>query len=230
MFKNKNVIAIIPARSKSKSIKNKNIRKFKGKPLIYHTIEYAKNSKLIDEIVVTTDSQKYLNLIKKYKLNFSVKRSKHLSGDYIQDFPVIKDALLKSEIFFEKKFDYIILLRPTSPLREANLIKNSLTILHKNKKSHSVRAVQKVKQHSYRQWKYDKKKIFIISVTKDINEPYNLPRQKLPNFSFQTGDIETIKRSTIIKGSISGKNVLPIFIRKKYYDIDNPEDLKSFKK
>ena len=48
MFKNKNVIAIIPARSGSKSIKNKNIRKFKGKPLIFHTIEYAKKSKIID--------------------------------------------------------------------------------------------------------------------------------------------------------------------------------------
>ena len=66
MFKNKNVIVIIPARSGSKSIKNKNIRKFKGKPLIYHTIEYAIKSKIIDEVVVTTDSQKYINLIKKY--------------------------------------------------------------------------------------------------------------------------------------------------------------------
>ena len=98
MFKNKNVLAIIPARSGNKSIKNKNIRKFKGKPLIYHSIEYAKKSKLVDEIVVTTDSQKYLNLIKKYKLNFSIKRSKRLSGDYVQDFPVIKDAFLKVKI------------------------------------------------------------------------------------------------------------------------------------
>jgi CMP-N,N'-diacetyllegionaminic acid synthase len=230
MFKNKNVIVIIPARSGSKSIRNKNIRKFKGKPLIYHTIEYAIKSKIIDEVVVTTDSQKYINLIKKYKLNFSVKRSKQLSGDYVQDFPVIKDALHKSENFFKKNFDYIILLRPTSPLRNANLIKESLNILHKHKKSHSVRAVQKAKQHPYRQWKYDRKKNFIISATKGIYEPYNLPRQKLPNSFFQTGDIETVKRSTIINGSISGKNVLPIFIRKKYYDIDNLDDFKQFQK
>ena len=58
MLKGKNVIAIIPARSGSKSIKNKNIIKIKGKRLIEYSIEYAKRSKLIDEIVVSTDSQK----------------------------------------------------------------------------------------------------------------------------------------------------------------------------
>ena len=227
MFKKKNVIAIIPARSGSKSIKNKNIIKFKGKPLIFHTIEYAKKSKIIDEIVVTSDSQKYLNLIKKFKLKYSVKRSKKLSGDNVQDYPVVKDSLLRSENFFKKKFDYIILLRPTSPLREKNLIKESLKILHNNKKGHSVRAVQKSKQNPYRQWKYDRKKRFITSFIKQINEPYNLPRQKLPYFFFQTGDIETVRRSTVIKGSISGKYVLPIIIKKKYHDIDNPEDFKK---
>lgn len=230
MFKNKNVLAIIPARSGSKSIKNKNIRKFKGKPLIYHSIEYAKKSKLVDEIVVTTDSQKYLNLIKKYKLNFSIKRSKRLSGDYVQDFPVIKDAFLKSENYFKKKFDFIILLRPTSPLRNPNLIKNSLSILYKNKKGDSVRAVQKSKQHPYRQWQYDKNKKFISSIYKKTYEPYNLPRQKLPIFLFQTGDIETIKRLTLVKGSISGKNILPIIIKNKYVDIDNLEDFKQNQK
>ena len=101
MFNGKKVIVIIPARQGSKSIKDKNIRKIKGKPMLMHTIEYAKKSKLVDQIVVSTDSKRYLKKIAKYNLNFSVLRKKKLAGDLVQDFPVIKDALSKSEYFFK---------------------------------------------------------------------------------------------------------------------------------
>ena len=229
MFKNKNVIAIIPARAGSKSVINKNIKKYKGKPLLFHSIEYAKKSSIIDEVVVSTDSYRYLKLIKKFKLKFSIKRQKKLSSDYVQDFPVVKDALLRSEKYFKKKFEYIILLRPTSPMRTSNLIKDSLNILLKNNKGDSVRAVQITKQNPYRQWIFSNNKKFIRPCIKKVYEPYNLPRQKLPIFFFQTGDIETIKRKTLLKGSVSGKNILPIFINKKFIDIDNLEDFKNDK-
>ena len=101
MFNGKKVIAIIPARSGSKSIKNKNIIKIKGKPMIEYTIEYAKKSKLVDQIIVSTDSQKYLSKIRKYNLTYEILRKKKLSKDLTQDFPVVKDALIKSELFFK---------------------------------------------------------------------------------------------------------------------------------
>ncbi len=227
MLKGKNVIAIIPARSGSKSIKNKNIIKIKGKRLIEYSIEYAKRSKLIDEIVVSTDSQKYLQLIKKYKLNFTIQRNKFLSGDSIKDFPVIKDALKKSENFFKKKFEYIILLRPTSPFRERGLIEKSLRLLSSFKKASSVRAMKKTKSHPFRHWKLKKDKRYVEPAISGFKEPYNLPRQQLPLFYFQTGDIETIRRSTLIKGSVSGKYVLPILLKKDFVDIDDRNDLKK---
>ena len=68
MFNGKKVIVIIPARQGSKSIKDKNIRKIKGKPMLMHTIEYPKKSKLVDQIVVSTDSKRYLKKIAKYIL------------------------------------------------------------------------------------------------------------------------------------------------------------------
>jgi N-acylneuraminate cytidylyltransferase len=230
MFNRKKVIVIIPARSGSKGIKNKNIKIIKGKPMIDYTIEYAKKSKIVDQIVVSTDSQKYLNKIRKYNLIYEVLRKKKLSKDLVQDFPVIKDALFKSEIFFKTKFDYIILLRPTSPFREKNLIENSLKLLVSKKKASSVRAMHIVKQHPYRQWKYMNNKIFVESILSKIKEPFNLPRQSLPQFFFQTGDIETIKRSTILQGSISGKYVLPLFVKKQSIDVDNLIDLKRLNK
>jgi N-acylneuraminate cytidylyltransferase len=230
MFNGKKVIAIIPARSGSKSIKNKNIIKIKGKPMIEYTIEYAKKSKLVDQIIVSTDSQKYLNKIRKYNLTYEILRKKQLSKDLTQDFPVVKDALIKSELFFNEKFDYIILLRPTSPFREKNLIENSLKLLTSKKKASSVRAMQKVKQHPYRQWKFMNNKIFVKSILLKVKEPFNLPRQRLPQFFFQTGEIETIRRSTILKGSISGKYVLPLIIKKQSVDVDYLIDLQSLNK
>ena len=229
MFKGKKVLVVIPARSGSKSIKNKNIKKIKGKRMIEYTLEYAKRAKFVDQIVVSTDSVKYLNIIKKYKLRFNVLRKKKLSTDLVQDFPVIKDALIKSENFYKVKFGYVILLRPTSPFREKKLVENSLKLLSRYKNSSSVRAMQPVKEHSYRQWQLAKNKVFVKSVFLKLYEPYNLPRQTLPKNYFQTGEIETIKRSTIINGSISGKNILPLIIKKKSVDVDNLIDIKNIK-
>ena len=71
MIYNKKVLAIIPARAGSKGLKNKNIKIFNKKPLIYWTVKQAKNSKYIDRIYVSTDSKKILNKIKKYKITNS---------------------------------------------------------------------------------------------------------------------------------------------------------------
>ena len=78
MLKMKKVIVIIPARQGSKSIKDKNIKKINGKPMLEYSIEYAKRSKIVNQIVVSTDSKKYLDKIKKYKLGFSVLRKKKI--------------------------------------------------------------------------------------------------------------------------------------------------------
>jgi CMP-N-acetylneuraminic acid synthetase len=73
-------------------------------------------------------------------------------------------------------------------------------------------------------------KVFVESILSKIKEPFNSPRQSLPQFFFQTGDIETIKRSTILQGSISGKYVLPLFVKKQSIDVDNLIDLKRLNK
>ena len=85
MYQKNKVLVIIPARSGSKGIKNKNIQIIKKKPLLGHSISYAKKSKLVDKIIVTTDSIKYATIAKKYKADVPFLRSKKLSGDKVQD-------------------------------------------------------------------------------------------------------------------------------------------------
>ena len=107
--------------------------------MLSHSISYAKKSKLVDKIIVTTDSIKYATIAKKYKAEVPFLRSKKLSGDKVQDYPVVKDCLKRSEKYYSTTFNYIILLRPTSPFREKQLIEQGLKKLHKDKTSTSVR-------------------------------------------------------------------------------------------
>ena len=227
MYKNNKILVVIPARSGSKGVKNKNIKKIKNKPLLSHSIYYAKKCKFVDEVIVSTDSPRYAKIAKKFGAKIPFLRSKKLAGDRIKDFPVIKECLNKSEKFFNVKFNYIILLRPTSPFRENKLIEKGLKKIHKNLSSSSVRSVIETKCHPFRHWKLHNKKS-IKSVINGIKEPYNIPRQQLPKMFFQTGDIEIIKRKTIMNGSISGKTVIPLIV-KSFHDIDTISDIKNIK-
>ena len=219
-----NIIALIPARSGSKGIPKKNILEFKGKPLLAHSIIYAKKSSLVNDIVVSTDSEEFASISNKFGARTPFIRPSTLSGDNVEDFPVVDHAVNFVEKENNRKIDFIALLRPTSPLRPSNLIEKAYEIIKNNKQATSVRSVVPSKQHCYRQWfkKGDK----LVPTIRDVYEPYNLPRQQLPISFFQSGDIEFIRRKTLNQNSVSGNYILPLFLKnEQLYDIDTIEDL-----
>ena len=126
MIENKNILAIVPARKGSKRLRNKNLKKIKGKPLISWTIEDAKKSKYIDEILVTTDSVDIINLSKKLNVNAPFIRPKFLSNDTSNTSDVIIHSLKWLKNNLKKEFDFFILLQPTSPLRNYNIIDKAI--------------------------------------------------------------------------------------------------------
>lgn len=109
-------LAIIPARSGSKGLKDKNIKELNGKPLIAYTIEAAINSKIFDEIMVSTDSEEYSRIAQNYSAKVPFLRSDELSTDTASSWGVVKDVLENYQKL-GKKFDTVALLQPTSPLR-----------------------------------------------------------------------------------------------------------------
>jgi CMP-N,N'-diacetyllegionaminic acid synthase len=124
MYNNKKIIAIIPARSGSKGLKDKNIKELKGKPLIAYTIEAAKKSEIFDRIIVSTDSEKYAEISKKYEAEVPFLRSNENSGDKAGSWEVVKEVLSK----LDEKYDIVILLQPTSPLRTSQNIKEAIDL------------------------------------------------------------------------------------------------------
>lgn len=115
------ILALIPARGDSKGIPNKNIQKIGGKYLIEYTINSAKRSKLIDKIIVSTDSKKIASISKKLGAEVPFLRPKKISIDKSPTIEVIKHTLgfLSNNQFYVP--DIILLLQPTSPFRSKDL-------------------------------------------------------------------------------------------------------------
>ena len=147
MFKNNKILCLIPARGGSQGLPNKNIRLFLGKPLIALSIEQARNSKIIDRIIVSTDDRKIAAAALRFKAEVPFIRPARLSTANAKTVDVALHALSA----MEKRgnyYDVLILLQPTSPLRLAEDIANAAELLFR-KNAQSVISVSRVGQHPF---------------------------------------------------------------------------------
>lgn len=230
MINDKKVIALIPARSGSKSIHDKNIISLLGKPVIAYSIEHAKSSKYIDRIIVSTDSKKYLEIAKNYGAEVPFLRPIEISDDNSLDIEVFDHALnwLKENESYMP--DYCVHLRPTHPIRDPKDIDLMLELLDSRPECDSIRSIIKnTKITPYKMWFFDEKTSLLkpILIDSNIQEPYNLPRQSLPETYFQNASIDVVRTNTILeKKSMTGNNILG-FLMKEEFDIDYVEDLQK---
>lgn len=132
-------VAIIPARSGSKGVKDKNIRNLCGKPLMAYTIEAALKSGEFDEVMVSTDSEKYAEIAKKCGANVPFLRSEVTASDTASSWDMV-DEVLANYKKLRECFDTFCLLQPTSPLRTAEDIKSAYQI-YKNQAEFAVVSV-----------------------------------------------------------------------------------------
>jgi CMP-N,N'-diacetyllegionaminic acid synthase len=122
MINGKSVIAIIPARGGSKGLPGKNIKELCGKPLIGWTIESGLGSKYLDVVMVTTDNEEIAKISRDFGAEVPFLRPNDLANDTATSVDVIKHTISFYENKLSKVFDYIVLLEPTSPLRDKNNI------------------------------------------------------------------------------------------------------------
>lgn len=132
-------LAIIPARSGSKGLKDKNIKDLKGKPLMAYSIEAAAGSGIFDEIHVSTDSEQYAEIARRHGADVPFLRSAESSSDMASSWDVVKEVLGRYRDM-GKTFDVVTLLQPTSPLRTAEDILNAAA-LFRDKNAKAVVAV-----------------------------------------------------------------------------------------
>jgi len=184
MILGKNILAVIPARRGSKRLPGKNIKLLAGKPLIEWTICEAKKSKYIDNIVVTTDCEKIAELSKKLDVNVPFIRPKSLSDDNSSSYDVVIHVL----DFYKDcgiEYDIVILLQPTSPLRNAYDIDMAIELFF-SKNAESVVSVSEC-EHSPLWSNTISEDLSIDSFLSD--EIKNLRSQDLPTYYRLNGAI-----------------------------------------
>lgn len=188
-----NNIAIIPARSGSKGLPDKNILDLNGHPLMYYTIKAALKSGCFDTVMVSTDSEKYADIAKSCGAEVPFLRSEELSSDTAGSWDVVREVLTQYKVM-GNSFDDVALMQPTSPLRNAEDIKNSFKMLSRDN-VHTVVSVTEV-EHPV-QW------CFTMSESNSMktyaSSPYNqMRRQDLETHYRENGAIYIVNASKIL--------------------------------
>ena len=219
-----NILGVTLARGGSKGIKNKNLVKIKGKPLIFYTIKEARKTKEITNYIVSTDSSKIKKVAQKYKANVPFIRPKKFSKDYSSSASALKHALIECEKIFNKKFDYVVELMATNPLKKASDIKNVIKILLKNKSDSVIAVNQLFDHHPARIKKIVKGKLYDFAIKEELESR----RQDLkPNAYVRSGSIYAMSRRYVMneKRYFSGKSLAYILPLERTINIDDKNDL-----
>jgi YrbI family 3-deoxy-D-manno-octulosonate 8-phosphate phosphatase len=222
------ILALIPARGGSKGIPHKNVREFAGFPLVVYSIAAGLQSESVTRVIVSTDDPMIAEISRSYGAEVPFLRPAELAQDNTLDLPVFEHALswLKEHEGYIP--EAVVHLRPTSPVRPRTCIDDAIALLTTHPQADSVRGVVPSGQNPHKMWRIDPQKGNMIPLlnVEGIEEPYNAPRQVLPQTYWQTGHIDAIRTATILsKGSMSGDVILPLFIEPRYtVDIDTLND------
>lgn len=225
-FSGKKFLIVIPARGGSKGIKGKNIFPVNGVPLIQYTIEFAKTLELDAHIIVSTDSDQIARLSKFLGIDCPFLRPKNLSTDLVGDMPVIRHALKRLEKKTKEKYNYVIMLQPTSPIRTKDQIYDAIDTMVKNNYGSvlSLSLVEK-KFHPLKQFEVQNKKLKALShKSRGI-----IARQQLSNTYIRNGIVYVFSRSFILKSnSVYSSNSGYILVNEPTINIDTMADLIEF--
>jgi N-acylneuraminate cytidylyltransferase len=222
------VLAIIPARGGSKGIPRKNIRLFSGYPLIAWSIAAGLKADLVTRVIVSTDDEEIAAVAREWGAETPFLRPAEFAQDKTTDLPVFQHAL--SWLAEREGYhpDVVVQLRPTSPIRPAGLVDAAVRSLLQHADADSVRGVVPAGQNPHKMWRLpagEAAPMKNLLDVKGIEEPYNAPRQILPDIFWQTGHIDAIRPTVIWGGSMSGKTMYPLLIDPNFtVDLDNLRD------
>lgn len=215
------VLAIIPARGGSKGLSGKNIKPLCGKPLIGWTIEQARASKHITEIFVSTDSREIADVAESFGVSVPELRPAELASDTASSASFILYTLEKLQREGQE-FDYIVLLEPTSPLREVEDIDRSIELLAADSRADSIVGVCKTEcAHP----------VFLTRIEEGLLRPYigdmeAVRRQELDELYFFEGTVYVSRVNAFFeKKAFYHDKTLPYLVPKwKSFEIDDSED------
>lgn len=220
MFNDMRILALIPARGGSKGIKNKNIIDIGGKPLISYTIAAGKQSRYIDDVVVTTDSETIKDVAIKYGADVPFLRPAELAKDTSTSLDAVLHAVHELENQ-GRNYDVLILLQPTSPLRTAEDIDSAIEKFNKYG-CESLVSVSEVKDHPI----FMRKIIDDRSMEKFLNQKSTIRRQDMPPIYRVNGGIYINLIKELNEDTSFGDNKVPFIMEQRHsVDVDEYSDI-----
>lgn len=228
MPKDISCVALVPARSGSKRIKDKNITLIGGHPLIAYTIAAARASGVFDRVIVSTDCPNIAEIARSYGAEVPFLRPTEYAGDTSPDIDFVLHVLerLQEEGYTPDCFS---ILRPTSPLRQPETIQRAWKQFIEDGEADSLRAVSKCAQHPAKMWKLEGLRMRPVLENPNRDEVPWHSRQyaDLPETYVQNASLEIAWRKTAMESrSIAGNTIMP-FVSEGYegFDINYPEDI-----
>ena len=227
MTTNLKIVALIPARSGSKGIINKNIKLYKGIPLLAHSIKSGLSSIYINEVYVSTDCVEYGNISSEYGAKIIIRPSQ-FSDDLSPDIDTFNHFINELTLNNIEIPDLIIHLRPTYPNRSIELIDKCIKTFIDNYNNYdSLRTVVKFDKTPYKMYTIENDNLIpIIKNYNNIIEPFNQARQIFPDTYLHNGCIDIIKTESLKNNNLlSGNNIFPFIMdENEINDIDNLND------
>ncbi len=218
------VLALIPARGGSKGIPRKNLLPLAGKPLIAHTIARAKACSTITRVLVSTDDTEIAEVSRRHGAEVPFMRPPEFAGDLSTDFEVFRHALA----WLAEKEGYrprlIVHLRPTGPVRRVELIDEAVTLMLAHPEATALRGVAPAQQTPYKMWRREGAFLRPLLTLDGVAEPYNQPRQGLPQVYWQNGYVDIVRPDVVLEqGRMCGDRVLSFVVDEPVLEIDYPE-------
>ena len=225
MYKGNKVLAVITARGGSKGLPGKNIKELNGKPLIAWTIEQVKDSRLIDRLVISTDSQEIANVSESYGADVPELRPDALATDAASSMDVL-EYTIKREEEQGRIYEYVMLLEPTSPLRKKEDLDNIIKLAGDNPERDGVISVGEVQLEHPMIVKRISKEGVIVPYCAEVPDAYQRQQHDQALFPYGVGYL--IKISVLKEQhTIYTSNVLPYYIELwQNYEIDDLYDFK----
>jgi N-acylneuraminate cytidylyltransferase len=221
-------VALIPARSGSKRLPNKNVKDLRKKPLIAYSIEQAIKSNIFSEIVVSTDSEDIAAIARDYGASVPILRPEVFASDNSPDIEWVLHALDNMVSIDKDKIEFMALLRPTNPLRSSRTIVKAFDLLKDSTWADSLRAMEITNKHPGKMWILDQNSFATPFLDQKNNDSptYNSPTQSLGNVWVQNASLEWARVKRVIETrSISGNSVLGFEMPGlEGFDINSQED------
>lgn len=216
------IVCLIPARGGSKGLPRKNILDLAGKPLIAHSIDAALATPSIKRVFVSTDDEEIAEVAKDYGAEVPFLRPGSLARDNTTDYPVFEHFVG----FMDEEGitgDAIVHLRPTCPIRKPEVLESAIQVFSDSIEANytSLRSVSVPKETPYKMWKMNGDKLEPLLDVPGVPEPFNEPRQSLPNIFWQNGYVD-VYRSDVIRElkSCSGPKIRGFVVSDRIFDID----------